>query len=466
MATQVDVSSAELSAEMVGHAFVSQFYHILHNSPELVQRFFQDTSTMSRPGPDGVLMTVNAMKGINDLILSLDCKDYKAEILTADAQASHMNGVIVLVTGCLTGKDNVRRKFTESFFLAPQDKGYYVLNDAFRFVEEDSLPVANTVEEEDLDRSDPATSSTIVVEKLDGSDDAVENNTASEDSIIVNHKDVAVSNDEENLAVNETAIPQAPVEPNHSAQAVAEASSNGHANGPKKSYASLLKNMKDGTSTLVRVAAPVAKAAAPNTAQQPVASPAAQQPQADAVPAIATNASVPNGGSNNGAASAADEVDDKGHSIYIGDLPWDATTELVEQEFKKFGRIKRNGIQVRSNKGYCFGFVEYEDASGKQKAIEMGTLRIGGKEAFIQEKKTTTRVVNGVSTYPSGRGGFRNDGFRGRGGYSNGRGYPRNDYTKRNGEVPFRGNRGGEGYQGAYQNGGGRGGLRQAGAPK
>jgi len=41
---------------------------------------------------------------------------------------------------------------------------------------------------------------------------------------------------------------------------------------------------------------------------------------------------------------------EKGHSIYIGDLPWDATTELVEQEFKKFGRIKRNGIQVRSNK--------------------------------------------------------------------------------------------------------------------
>jgi len=62
MATQVDGSSAELSAEMVGHAFVSQFYHILHNSPELVQRFFLDTSTMSRPGPDGMLMTVTAMK--------------------------------------------------------------------------------------------------------------------------------------------------------------------------------------------------------------------------------------------------------------------------------------------------------------------------------------------------------------------------------------------------------------------
>ncbi|XP_021852414.1 pyruvate dehydrogenase E1 component subunit alpha-1, mitochondrial-like [Spinacia oleracea] len=72
--------------------------------------------------------------GIKDLMLSLDCEDYKAEILTADTQASYMNGVIVaeiltadtqasymngvivLDTRHLTGKDNVRRNFTESFF--------------------------------------------------------------------------------------------------------------------------------------------------------------------------------------------------------------------------------------------------------------------------------------------------------------------------------------------------------------
>lgn len=98
------------------------------------------------------------LQGIKDLILSLNCKDYKAEILTADAQASYMDGVIVLVTGCLTGKDDVRRKFTESFFLAPQDKGFFVLNDAFRFIEEDSLPVPNSLEEEDVANSAPTAS--------------------------------------------------------------------------------------------------------------------------------------------------------------------------------------------------------------------------------------------------------------------------------------------------------------------
>lgn len=78
---------------------------------------------------------------INDKILSLNYEDYTAEIKTADAQESYEKGVIVLVTGCLTGKDNVKKKFTQTFFLAPQDKGFFVLNDVFRFVEEnESLP--------------------------------------------------------------------------------------------------------------------------------------------------------------------------------------------------------------------------------------------------------------------------------------------------------------------------------------
>lgn len=43
---------------------------------------------------------------------------------------------MVLVTGCLTGKDKVGKKFTQSFFLARQEKGYFVRNDVFRFVDE------------------------------------------------------------------------------------------------------------------------------------------------------------------------------------------------------------------------------------------------------------------------------------------------------------------------------------------
>ena len=75
-------------------------------------------------------------QAINVKILSLGYGEFIAEITTVDAQDSHNGGVLVLVTGYLTGKDKVKRKFTQSFFLAPQDKGYFVLNDVFRYVDE------------------------------------------------------------------------------------------------------------------------------------------------------------------------------------------------------------------------------------------------------------------------------------------------------------------------------------------
>ena len=39
-----------------------------------------------------------------------------------------------------------------------------------------------------------------------------------------------------------------------------------------------------------------------------------------------------------------------GYSIYIRGLPLNAVPALLEDEFKKFGPIKSDGIQVRSNK--------------------------------------------------------------------------------------------------------------------
>lgn len=85
------------------------------------------------------------MKNINTLICSLDYKNYKAEIRTADAQDSFKDAVVVLVTGCLTGRDKLKRKFAQTFFLAPQDKGYFVLNDVFRYVEDNEIDTVSEV---------------------------------------------------------------------------------------------------------------------------------------------------------------------------------------------------------------------------------------------------------------------------------------------------------------------------------
>lgn len=61
----------------------------------------------------------------------------RVEIKTVDAQESLGGGVTVLVAGYFTGNSSVKKDFVQSFFLAPQENGFYVLNDVFRVVEEE-----------------------------------------------------------------------------------------------------------------------------------------------------------------------------------------------------------------------------------------------------------------------------------------------------------------------------------------
>jgi hypothetical protein len=62
MALQTENPPAAPSAQLVGNAFVEQYYHILHHSPESVYRFYQDSSVLSRPDSNGVMTSVTTMQ--------------------------------------------------------------------------------------------------------------------------------------------------------------------------------------------------------------------------------------------------------------------------------------------------------------------------------------------------------------------------------------------------------------------
>ncbi|PIA63155.1 hypothetical protein AQUCO_00200880v1 [Aquilegia coerulea] len=366
------------SAQVVGNAFVEQYYQILHQSPELVHRFYTDMSVLSRPGPDGIMTSVKTMQAINEVIISLDYKGNKAEIKTIDAQDSYQSGVVVLVTGWLTMKNNVKRKFTQSFFLAPQDKGYFVLNDVFRYVDEDSQPetiaaIAVSVDgtTENIPASEPVTSDP----EPTPIPDPVPDNTTPTPAVEVAYGNGEVvheplSNGE--VTVVEVQVVEAPVQPvQNEANPVPEPASTTPEDTPKKltqSYASILKDTK--ATKVTKVAPPVS--ARTNTVKAPVAKAAAGNTEQHSTPAPAPGASAPN--SNNGANGSNISEEAEGYSIYIRSLPMNATVGQVEEEFKKFGPIRPNGVQVRSNKGFCFGFVEFEQQSSMQSALEVMIL--------------------------------------------------------------------------------------------
>lgn len=419
------------SAQVVGNAFVQQFYHVLHRSPALVHQFYQERSKLGRPEAKGEMITVSTLQGIDEKILSMNYSEYLAQIKTVDAQESLDGGVIVLVTGYLIGKDNVKRGFTQTFFLATQDKGYYVSNDIFRYVED----ADQQEEEEEQGLTYDADAQNTEHDSVPPQEETVLEQTAARpEEDVVNEEEIYdPSESVEGSAVEdedpvEEVINEVPTD----SQAVVTVPGFSNGQEHKKSYASIVMVMKENITPVSVPTSTSSRVAQFNTERQVVAP----------APVLTPSPEVTSASSKVEESSNVQELEADGFSIYIKNLSLNATVAQLEEEFKKFGPIKPNGIQVRSNKlkGFCFGFVEFEVADAVQRAIEVSPILIGGRQAYVEEKRATGSRVNNRGRFPPGRGGgFRGDGLRNRGNYSGGRGYGRGDYNYRS---DF-GNRGG-----------------------
>ncbi|GLJ47810.1 hypothetical protein SUGI_1009760 [Cryptomeria japonica] len=370
------------------------------------------------------------MEAINDKIMSLDYGDYRAEIKTVDSQDSFNQGVLVLVTGALLGKNNIRRNFTQSFFLAPQEKGYFVLNDVFRYLEEpQQLELRSALDNGVSDQAaQPSPSEEAPAQEFQELEQQAPQ--LEEDSLEEEH--VSPSEHGDGLGAEDDASPLKATEVVQNEQHVAT-ETHPSEEMPKKSYASIVKVMAP-------VQAPAVVRTVPaNVERQGPVPP--QVPPASESFAPASNASE----NSNSVESEAD-----GRSVYIKNLPLNATTTQLEEEFKKFGRIKPGGVQVRSNRqqAFCYGFVEFESSSSAQSAIEASPINIDGRQAQVEEKRPTgPRAARG--RFQSGRGGYRNDVIRGRGGYG-GRGYGRGEFVNR-GDFGGRGRGSSSGHGGATE---------------
>lgn len=74
------------------------------------------------------------VQAINDEFLSTDFSSCLIKLENVDAQLSLNGGVHILVTGSIGHNGTMRHRFSQSFFLAPQESGgYFVLNDMLRY---------------------------------------------------------------------------------------------------------------------------------------------------------------------------------------------------------------------------------------------------------------------------------------------------------------------------------------------
>lgn len=129
----------------------------------------------------------------------MDIQDCKVRVLNVDSQASFQN-IVVQVIGEMSNKSEPHHKFVQTFVLAEQPNGYFVLNDIFRYLNNDEDEI---VEDEPAEAEVPAEEhvSTVVptaVLEVEKATEAVDTETAVE-KVDTELEDVAKGQDEEPL---------------------------------------------------------------------------------------------------------------------------------------------------------------------------------------------------------------------------------------------------------------------------
>lgn len=446
--------STPIGATQVGSYFVQQYYQVLQQQPDYVHQFYTDASSIVRVDGDSN-ESASALVQIHTLIMSMSFSGIK--IKTINSLESWNGGVLVVASGSVKLRDiNGWRDFVQTFLLAPQEKGYFVLNDVFHFVNEEQSEViqAPVGSQNNLDAQPtssnplaepPAHDYALEVEateyvnsvNIQGSD-AVEEYSYPEhdqenlyeaeaeyESDEYEHDEAELEADvpeethlgEETTQVRsfeeETSFPSNVVEVVPEPEPAAEEP----VGEPSKlSYASILRAPK-GPAPSVRIQPSYTKSAPPVSEwQAPVEQPISMPP-------AAPEASL----------DLADEgfsQEGESKSVYVRNLPSTVSSLDILQEFKNFGKIKQDGVFLRNRKdvGICYAFVEFEEVQGVQNAIKASPIHLAGRQVYIEERRPTSSSIS--------RGGRSGRG-RGRGGRSAGRTFGRgstpDDRVKSNG---------------------------------
>ncbi|OLL21699.1 putative G3BP-like protein [Neolecta irregularis DAH-3] len=141
------MADTHASLEMISWTFVQEYYSFLNKDPARLHRFYTKKSSFLH-GHEGEMASLCVgQQEIHDKITKLDFRDCKVMVSNVDCQASANNGIVIMVLGEMSNNGGPSQKFVQTFFLAEQPKGYYVLNDIFRFLNEESDSEASESDE-------------------------------------------------------------------------------------------------------------------------------------------------------------------------------------------------------------------------------------------------------------------------------------------------------------------------------
>lgn len=400
-------SKATPHPSTVGNSFVKQYYHLLAKNPETLHRFYKDDSKFTHGHGSQQEEPISGQKKINDKIMSMGYAGARVDLEygSVDCQASLNGGVAVMVSGIITLKEQQPKAFVQTFFLAVQPNGYFVLNDAFRYLETpqhlktDVVPVVPTVPAVETTSTGTTTATLPVPQpplppvaaplspkaKAKPSTPKGKKKTTKE---VVKAVEVQQEAPLSPVAVKQEEEP-APV--------VAEEVSS----APKSWASHLFSGAKPVAAATAATTA--ATAAAPTKTAKKVSS--NKNGWSDETPVA------------NGEASAPKEkgtFKNKG-VLFVRDLQPHTKDSDLRMLFQEFGNI--TAINVVQNRGY--GFVDFDSMEAVKAVLSGGKqFTLFDKPISVEERHPERRDAGGRGGYSSYRGGGRGNG---RGGQRAGR---------------------------------------------
>lgn len=371
--------AGHLYALKVGSYFLTGYYNVLTNQPHLASQFYTDNSSVIRLDCEtGQWSFGETVEVINGMMMSMNVN--KVEVKTANFLESWGAAITLLVTGLVQLKDYpVRKRFVQNIVLAPKKDGYFIFSDIFKLVCDEYDDQYHAADYNCTDNMPQVDNSYTMAETgsdyLDGEPEGqeavapAENHVQQQEPFDYMAGNVSYNENysEEHISLfpsstdvkqdSPVAPPHPPSPPSLEEEPVEEA---------PKTYASVLRTKAKATM---------------GTSDSHQAQQLALQAQ-----------SVPvHEKSNLGNHRAVNTPEDEEEflSVYVGNLSPSTSVFDLEKVFQAFGRIKPDGVAIRSRKdaGVFFGFVEFENMSGIQNSLNASPIELNGRLVHVEERR-------------------------------------------------------------------------------
>eukprot|EP01114_Cavostelium_apophysatum_P005048 TRINITY_DN1562_c0_g1_i1.p1 TRINITY_DN1562_c0_g1~~TRINITY_DN1562_c0_g1_i1.p1 ORF type:complete len:470 (-),score=125.71 TRINITY_DN1562_c0_g1_i1:1379-2788(-) len=411
----------------VGNNFVLKYYTMLNQEPRNLAHFYGEKSVLTHGYEDEEKQTINdtvtGPESIRQKIESLGFTNCSVSLSVVDCQDSLNESVFIFVSGSISNNGSPHQKFVQTFLLAPQTNGYYVLNDVFRYIKESAQSTlassadhaaavaASTGAPEIQPQATQATSAQSTkasapakpeepakaetapevkpqekkAEEKKPEEKKPEAAATSQRSEKADAPAKQAQNKSDNKREKRTAPPAQPKGgksgPKNAGNAEQVAAT------PSNSWANLVSgSFKSGTSS------PVVIPTKPQAPANPEPAKAAAVPaKAASAPAAASQAKPPS--ANAGPKPGKPQLKE-GFTIYVNNIPFSATEEQVKAALAHLGESK--SISLRPGKG--FAFVEYgspEIAQNIAQTAQKNPVVMDGRTLVIEEKRIRTDAPSG-----------------------------------------------------------------------